>query len=152
VKLEAALAKVVSLAAVLAVLPRVASAADGVALFRQHCAVCHQESAIGTVGLAPALKGEHWQRLGAERSYVPTVVLKGLAGAIKVNGQPFVGAMPALASQLGDEDLVAIATHLRGLQGAVDFKPYTADEFAAVRAGPGDPSQTRALRRKILGE
>lgn len=153
--LGAALAKALTLAAVpsaLAWLPGVAAAADGVALFKQHCAVCHQESAIGTVGLAPALKGDHWQRLGAERSYVPNVVLKGLAGAIKVNGQPFVGAMPALAPQLGDEDLAAIATHLRGLQGATDFKPYTAEEFAAVRAGPGDPSQTRALRRKILGE
>ncbi|WP_158219755.1 cytochrome c [Ideonella sp. A 288] len=129
-----------------------AAAADGAALFNQHCATCHQPTAEGTVGLAPSLKGEHWQRLGAQRQYLPTVVLKGMAGPIKVNGQPFSGSMPPFAGQLGDDDLAAIATHLRGLQGAAADKPYSADEFAPVRAAAGNPSQTRALRRQILGE
>jgi len=129
-----------------------AQAADGVALFKQHCAVCHQETATGTVGLAPSLQGEHWQRLGAERHYLPTVMLKGLSGMIKVGGQPFVGSMPPFAPQLGDEDLAAIATHLRGLQGATGIKPYAADEFAALRAAAGDPARSRALRKQILGE
>lgn len=129
-----------------------ALAADGQALFKQHCAVCHQETATGTVGLAPSLQGEHWQRLGAERAYLPTVMLKGLAGMIKVGGQPFVGSMPPFAPQLGDEDLAAIATHLRGLQGAKEAKPYAADEFTALRGAPGDPARSRALRKQILGE
>jgi mono/diheme cytochrome c family protein len=129
-----------------------AVAADGPALFKQHCAVCHQETAVGTVGLAPPLLGEHWQRLGAQRQYLPTVVLKGLAGQIKVGNQNFVSAMPSFAGQLGDEDLAAITTHLRGLQGAGSDKPYTADELAAVRNGPGNPSLTRTLRKQILGD
>lgn len=129
-----------------------ALAADGAALFKQHCAICHQESAAGTPGLAPSLLGAHWQKLGADRSYLPTVLLKGLSGSIKVNGQPFVGNMPAMAPTLDDEALAAVANHLRGLQGAAGDKPYTATDLAAVRAGPGNPTQSRSLRRQLLGE
>ncbi len=127
-------------------------AADGPALFKQHCAICHQDSAIGTAGLAPGLLGTHWQRLGAERSYLPTVLLKGLSGMIKVDGQPFVGNMPAMAATLDDEALAAVANHLRGLQGAAADKPYTAADVAEQRAKPGNPTQTRALRKLLLGE
>ena len=128
-------------------------AADGAALFKQHCAACHQETAAGTVGLAPPLLGEHWQRLAGERSYLPTVVLKGLSGPIKLaGGGSFNGNMPAFAATLTDDELVAVAGHLRGLQGAAGDKPLAADEVAALRNGPGNPALTRALRRKILGE
>lgn len=129
-----------------------ALAADGAALFKQHCAICHQDSAAGTPGLAPSLLGAHWQKLGAERSYLPMVLLKGLSGQIKVNGQPFVGNMPAMAPTLDDEALAAVANHLRGLQGAAGDKPYTAADLAEVRAGPGNPTQSRTLRRQLLGE
>ncbi|MBL8312131.1 MAG: cytochrome c [Rubrivivax sp.] len=128
------------------------AAADGAALFRQHCATCHQDSGAGTVGLAPSLLGEHWQKLGAERSYLPAVLLKGLAGPIKVGAVPFNGSMPAQAGTLDDEALTAIANHLRTLQGAAADKPYAAADFAEARARPGNPAQTRALRRQILGE
>ena len=127
-------------------------AADGAALFKQHCAICHQETAAGTPGLAPSLLGTHWQKLGAERSYLPTVLLKGLSGAIKVNGQPFVGNMPAIAGTLDDEALAAVANHLRGLQGAAADKPYEPAEVAELRGKPGNPTVTRNLRRQLLGE
>lgn len=123
---------------------------DGAALFTQHCATCHQPDASGTVGLAPALKGEHWQKLGAERSYVARVLLNGLSGAIPVNGQTFVGNMPAFGPQLDDAALAAIASHLRKLQGAGDAPAYTAAEFQAARAQPGTPTQTRQARQKLL--
>lgn len=124
---------------------------DGASLFAQHCATCHQADASGTVGLAPALKGDHWLKLGAERAYVARVLLQGLSGPIKVNGQVFVGAMPAFAAQLDDPALAAIATHLRRLQGASDAAPYSAAEMAAVRAQAGTAVQTRALRQQITG-
>lgn len=125
--------------------------ADGVALFAQHCAACHQADASGTVGLAPPLKGEHWARLGAERSYLPTVLLHGLSGPIKLGAATFVGSMPAFGAQLDDNTLAALATQLRRLQGAADDKPYSADEFAALRPLPGSPPQTRQKRAQILG-
>ncbi|MBL0087470.1 MAG: cytochrome c [Ideonella sp.] len=114
-----------------------ALAADGQALFKQHCAVCHQETATGTVGLAPSLQGEHWQRLGAERAYLPTVMLKGLAGMIKVGGQPFVGSMPPFAPQLGDEDLAAMPPPARAAgrwRGQAFTRPTSSQRCAAPRA------------------
>jgi mono/diheme cytochrome c family protein len=129
-----------------------AAAADGPALFKQHCAVCHQDSAGGTVGLAPSLLGDHWQRLGAERAYLPSVLLRGLSGPIKVAGGTFNGNMPAFAGTLDDEALAAVANHLRGLQGAAGDKPFAAADFAEARTRPGNPAQTRVQRRQILGE
>lgn len=129
----------------------VAWAQDGAALFVQHCGSCHQADASGTVGLAPALKGEHWGRLGADRAYIPNVVVHGLSGAIRVNGQPFVGAMPGLGPQLDDAALAAIATHLRALQGAKNEAPYAADEIRAVRQTGGNPAQTRERRVRAIG-
>lgn len=129
-----------------------ARAADGAALFKQHCAICHQDSAAGTVGLAPSLLGDHWQKLGADRSYLPTVLIKGLSGPIKVGGVPFVGNMPAAAGLMDDEALAAVANHLRGLQGAAISQPYAAADFAEARTKPGNPAQTRVQRRQILGE
>ena len=137
-------------AALLAALP--AGAADGAALFKQHCAICHQESGAGTPGLAPGLLGPHWQKLGAERAYMVTVLLKGLSGPIKVDGQAFVGSMPAMAATLDDEALSAVANHLRGLQGAAADKPYAPADFADLRGKPGNPTLSRNLRRQLLGE
>lgn len=128
-----------------------AQAADGAALFNQHCAICHQPTAAGTVGLAPSLLGEHWARLAAERGYLPTVLIRGLSGPIKVGGVPFSGSMPAVP-QLDDASLAAIANHLRGLQGGASSAPYAAADFVEARAKPGNPAQTRALRKQILGE
>lgn len=129
--------------------PPAAQAADGAALFAQHCALCHQPDGAGAVGLAPALKGEHWSRLGADRSYLPTVVVHGLSGAIKVNGTTFVGSMPAFGAQLDDTALAAIATHVRSLQGASET--VSADEVKAARAQAGSPPATRTKRQQILG-
>ena len=128
-----------------------AQAADGAALFNQHCAICHQPSGGGTVGLAPSLLGEHWAKLAAERGYLPTVLIRGLSGPIKLGSAAFNGSMPAVP-QLDDESLAAIANHLRGLQGGAGSAPYTAADFAEARSKPGNPATTRALRKQLLGE
>lgn len=141
----------VAMAAALAAAPASQANADGGALFAQHCASCHQADGSGTVGLAPALKGEHWARLGADRAYLLTVMVHGLSGAIQVGGQTFVGSMPAFGGQLDDAALAALATHLRGLQGAAGDKPYGADEVKAVRQVAGSPPQSRQRRRQLLG-
>lgn len=129
----------------------VAAAADGAALFAQHCAACHQADASGTVGLAPSLKGEHWARLGADRGYLLMVMVHGLAGSIKLNGQTFVGSMPPIGAALDDEALAGVADHLRGLQGATGHRPYAAAEVQAARALAGSPPQTRLRRLQLLG-
>ncbi len=124
------------------------AAPDGAALYAQHCAACHQGDGSGTVGLAPALKGEHWARLGRDKSYAATVLLHGLSGPIMVNGQRFVGSMPAFAAQLDDESLAALASHLMALQARSDS--YSASDIKAVRQAGGSPPQSRERRSQLL--
>lgn len=124
---------------------------DGAALFAQHCAACHQADGSGTVGLAPALKGEHWAKLGQDRGYLPTVLVHGLSGAIRVGTQLFVGAMPPFGSQLDDAALAALATHVRRLQGHAAEAAYTAAEVKAEREQPGGPPQSRQRRQRAAG-
>lgn len=128
-----------------------ASAVAAAALFAQHCAACHQADGAGTVGLAPALKGEHWARLGADRNYLPTVLLKGLSGPIKLGTETFVGSMPGFADALDDAALALLASHVRRLQGAADDGPYAAADIAHLRQQPGSPPQSRLRRVQLLG-
>ena len=142
---------VLGVAAMAAATTSAAAAADGAALFAQHCATCHQADGSGTVGLAPPLKGAHWERLGADRGYLLAVVLNGLAGPIRIDGQPFVGAMPGFAAQLDDAQIAAVASHLRTLQGAKDAAPYAAEEVKAARSLAGSPPASRPRRVQLVG-
>ena len=104
------------------------------------------------MGLAPALKGEHWQALNKDRQYLLTVLTKGLSGRIEVNSQMFVGSMPSFALQLDDAALALLAQHVRTLQGdALQSAPYSADEVSALRQLAGSPPQTRQKRQALLG-
>jgi mono/diheme cytochrome c family protein len=125
------------------------AAPEGSALYAQHCAACHQADGSGAVGLAPALKGEHWGRLGADRSYLAAVLQHGLSGPIVVNGQRFVGSMPGFSGQMDDAQLAAVATHLLGLQGR-SGEAYTAAELKAARDAGGSPPQSRERRAQLL--
>ena len=128
------------------------AAPDGGALFAQQCAVCHQPDASGAAGLAPSLKGEHWAKLGSDRSYLPIVVLKGLFGPIQLGGgQSFNGNMPGFAPTLDDETIAAIASHVLVLQGSDKAAAYSADEIKSARQRAGSPTQSRQMRSQLLG-
>jgi mono/diheme cytochrome c family protein len=126
-----------------------AQAADGPVLYAQHCAACHQAQGQGTVGLAPALQGAHWQALGRDRAYLPQVLLHGLSGPIMVNGERHVGSMPAYA-QFDDAALAALANHLVTAIQQRQAPPYTAEEMQAVRQAGGSPSRSRERRAQAL--
>jgi mono/diheme cytochrome c family protein len=139
------------LAAMSLLLPMAALAqAGGEALFAQHCAACHQADGSGTVGLAPPLTGEHWGRLGADRGYLPAVLVHGLSGPIRLGSQTFVGSMPAFA-QLDDASLAALATQVRKLQGSAERPSRRRRHPKAERDKPGSPPQTRQRRVQLLG-
>jgi mono/diheme cytochrome c family protein len=141
-----------ALAAPLLIAQAAQAAPEGVALFAQHCAVCHQADGAGAAGVAPALTGEHWARLGADRNYLPTIVLHGLYGPIKLGGATtFTGVMPGLAAALDDSAVAAVANHVRKFQGAENGPPYSADEVKALRQLPGSPSLSRQKRSQLIG-
>jgi len=122
------------------------AATDGAALYAQHCAACHQPDGQGTVGLAPALKGPHWQRLGSDRAYLPQVLVYGLSGLIVVNGERHVGSMPAFGAQLDDESLAAVANHVQGVVQARSEAAYTAQDIRSARDAGGSPPKSRERR------
>jgi mono/diheme cytochrome c family protein len=88
--------------------------------------------------------------LHKDPAYLPTVITKGLAGRIEVNGQVFIGNMPSFAAQLDDAALALLATHVRSLQGGEPVA-YTAQDLASVRQLAGSPPQTRQRRQALLG-
>jgi hypothetical protein len=104
--------------------------------------------------LAPPLKGPHWQRLLAERNYLPRVVAFGMTGRIQVAGAPYNGAMMAQV-RLRDEQLAAVINHVAGGLNAANlpaaWRPYDAAEVAVVRATPHGSIEQHQLRKQILG-
>lgn len=107
------------LALALAALAMVSPAAASEALFKQHCAACHQADASGVPGLAPPLTGPHWARLGGDGGrYALHVLWHGLSGRIDVQGQEYRSAMPPMR-QLSAADMASLAGYLRQLNAAV---------------------------------
>ncbi|MDD3352670.1 cytochrome c [Zoogloea sp.] len=132
-----------------AALPAVA--ADGAALFAQHCAACHQPGGVGLPGLAPPLAGTLGERLKiAGRGYLPRVVMHGMTGPITVQGARYTGAMPPFGTQLPDEALAAVLNHvLEGFNAGTlpeGHQAYTPAELAEARETRLAPHAVRKLR------
>ncbi|MGC8905028.1 c-type cytochrome [Thermus sp.] len=130
-----------------------ALAQNGQALYSQHCATCHQANGQGIPGAFPPLAG-HVQEILAKkdgRTYLVDLVLYGLQGQIKVKGQTYQGAMPALG-QLKDAEIAAILNHIAqafGNKPPAGFKPYTASDIAKERAKKLTPDKVLALRKTL---
>jgi mono/diheme cytochrome c family protein len=123
--------------------------ADGAAVFDANCAFCHQAGGVGVPGQFPRLAG----RAGAiaakpaGKAFLPKVVLNGMSGRVRVDGEQILGIMPALDT-LSDDDIAAVLTYITGL----DHKPlkYTAAEIKAARAQPKISSTDMAAQHAAL--
>lgn len=117
-----------------AVLIAIASASTGIAapdaeaLYRQHCAICHQVEGQGVPGVFPPLAGSDF--LKSKREQALRAPLEGLSGEITVNGAKYNGAMPLAA--LPDEDMAALMTWIGSRWG--NEATFSGAEVAAVRA------------------
>jgi mono/diheme cytochrome c family protein len=88
----------------------VSLAADGAAIFKQHCASCHGETgksdtAAGKAMKVPALAGD---------AKVAGMSDADLVAAIKANKKH----APALKKVTADDDLAAVATYVKGVAAA----------------------------------
>ncbi|MBO9718268.1 MAG: nitrite reductase, copper-containing [Pseudoxanthomonas sp.] len=79
----------------------------GKALFAGTCATCHQPEGQGLPGVFPPLAKSDY--IAADPRHVPTVILHGLVGKVRVNGQDYDSNMPPM-SQLTDDEVANIAT------------------------------------------
>lgn len=93
---------------------------DGAQLFAQNCAACHQSTGKGIPGAFPALAGD--KVVTGPAAPLASVVLKGRAG------------MPSFSSDLSDEQIAAILTHVRASWGN-KAPPVAASVVAAARKG-----------------
>ena len=74
----------------------------GQVLFAGTCSTCHQANGQGLPGVFPPLaKSDYFAK---EPTRIVDIVLRGLSGAIKVNGEAYNSVMPPLA-QLTDDEL-----------------------------------------------
>jgi cytochrome c553 len=131
-----------------------ASAMPAPMLFAQRCAMCHQTDGTGLPGQFPRLAGRvpTIAQTPAGRRYLALVLLNGMVGGIKVDGQSIAGLMPSMAA-LKDQELADLLNHAAGLKPPLKGKkpaPFTAAEIAAVRAGGSiGASAVGAERAKI---
>jgi mono/diheme cytochrome c family protein len=121
----------------------------------QRCVACHQPDGAGIPGIFPALKGRMADIMASVegREYVTMVLIKGLIGAIKIDGQRYVGAMPA--QDLSDAQISATIEYTLtgfGASDAVDSKLLLSEaEVAAIRSKYSDANSqtTLTMRSKV---
>ena len=80
-----------------------------------NCVACHQGGGLGVPNQFPPLAGASWVT-GSEKRLV-AILLKGLVGAVEVNGVSYNGVMPAWEKQLSDRKIAAVATYVRSAWG-----------------------------------
>jgi mono/diheme cytochrome c family protein len=116
-------------------------------LYAVNCAPCHQLSGLGLGDTIPPLAGSEWVTGGEAR--LVRVMLGGLTGEIEVQGEIFKGAMPGWGPLLDDNQISAIATHIRRSWGN-KAAPVNANVVAQLRKSMGDrksPWTAEELRR-----
>lgn len=111
------------------------AAADGALLFASRCASCHQATGAGLPGVFPPLAGSEW--VNGDPKLVARILLLGVTGKITVAGSTFNGSMPAFGTTLTDNEIAAVASHVRSSFG--NHSPaLTADVVKAERAAIGN--------------
>jgi mono/diheme cytochrome c family protein len=124
----------------------------GQKVYQSSCAMCHQDQGQGAAGVAPALKGSQWLKLGQQRGYAPGVLLAGMHGAISTDEGMFVGVMPT-QNRLSDEEIAAVAGYVvRSLNGQQAGADVTPADVAAWRAKPASVAELRVLRKQALAK
>ena len=105
----------------------------GSILYNTYCASCHQQNGKGDNSRFPPLAGSEW--VTGDKKKLLGVILNGLQGEIKVNGQSWDGLMPAHSGFLDDHAIASIATYIRQNFGN-KASAITSMEVSAVRNAP----------------
>ena len=87
----------------------------GAKLYARHCAACHGDEGEGVADIYPALAGNRAVTLRTPANLVHVVLEGGFAPATAGNPRPF--GMPPFATELSDEPLAQVLTHIRGSWG-----------------------------------
>ncbi len=99
-------------------------------LFAGTCSTCHQPEGQGMEGVFPPLAKSDY--IAADPRRVPSAILHGLVGPVKVNGKDYNSNMPPM-SQLTDDEVANISTYVLNSWGNPGGR-VTKAEAAAMRA------------------
>jgi len=92
-----------------------ASVKQGAELYERHCANCHGAQGQGATGIYPALAGNRAVTLVSPANLVRVVVSGGFLPATAGNPRPY--GMPPFGHVLGDADIAAVLSFVRGAWG-----------------------------------
>lgn len=135
--------------------------APGARVYAEHCAACHQPNGEGVSGVFPPHRGHVGELHAAEgdevdgRDYLARVLLHGLTGPIVVDGETYDGNMPAWGEALSEAQIAGVLnymlTELDPAAAVEDFRPYTAEEIAALREPAMSGRDVHRLRQGLDG-
>ena len=130
-----------------------AAQSPGQKIFSSECANCHQPDGAGAVGLAPPLRDSLKPYLASAegRGYLAQIVVSGMAGPIKSNGQMWNGVMPNFRQHSDAELAATLAYVLQQFNGVAANDPAlpTAAQIAEARQRAPTPGATRTLRQQL---
>ncbi|NEU08464.1 cytochrome c [Flavihumibacter sp. R14] len=86
----------------------------GKAIYTQHCMTCHQVDGAGAQNMIPPLIKTDYV-LG-DKAQLIKILLNGMNGEIKVNGDMYSNEMPSQAF-LTDKEIAAVLTYVRNSFG-----------------------------------
>lgn len=89
--------------------------AKGKALYSNNCVVCHGAGGEGLPGQFPPLKGSEFVIHGEQLPV--SILLRGIAGPLQVNGKGFNGVMNPLGAGMSPKQLAQILSYIRNEWG-----------------------------------
>ena len=110
----------------------------GKALFSGTCSTCHQPEGQGMAGVFPPLAKSDY--IAADPKRVPSVILHGMVGPVKVNGEDYNSNMPPMA-QLTDDEVANISTYVLNSWGNPGGRISKADAAAIRQQKPASASE-----------
>ncbi len=116
------------------------SVISGKLLYQKHCMTCHQVDGVGAQNMIPPLTKTSFV-LGAKPALI-NIILKGMSGEIKVNGDIYDGEMPAQAN-LTDQEIALILSYVRNSFGN-KASAISTIEVKKVRTNPKPKSNSKS--------
>jgi nitrite reductase (NO-forming) len=102
----------------------------GKQVYMQTCFACHLPDGKGMPAVFPPLAGSDYMLADRERAI--RIVLKGLSGAVTVNGATYNSVMPPLEAQLSDQQIADVLTYVFNAWGN-SGEAFQADRVRAIR-------------------
>jgi mono/diheme cytochrome c family protein len=124
-------------------------------VFETHCQVCHQAGGVGVAGQFPRVAGRAGVIAATPegRQFLSALVLNGMSGTVKVDGQKIIGVMPAFDS-LTDAEAASVLTYISTLgAGKANVAPFRAAEIATARTlGKQTPTDMVKRRNQLAAD